>query len=128
VPLLQGQTVADWRQEFVYEYFFERQFADTPTLFGLRTPRMKLSVAHGLEIRDELFDLQADPGEVHNVIDDPAYADRRKALLGRMRKHFDELGLLRAPVWGRNWVADPATAARAAGEGTAAAGDEPAEP
>jgi N-acetylglucosamine-6-sulfatase len=110
-PLLRGERVDGWRQEFVYEYFFERAFPGTPTVFGLRTPRMKLGTYHGLDTPDELFDLEADPGETDNRIDDPGYADRRKGMMGRLKRHFDELGMLTDPVWGRNWLADPARAA-----------------
>jgi hypothetical protein len=35
--------------------------------------------------------------------------------MGRMKKHFGELGMLTDPVWGRNWVAAPEDAAARAG-------------
>jgi arylsulfatase A-like enzyme len=100
VPVLRGDPVPDWRQEFVYEYFFERAYPSTPTVLGLRTKKLKLSTYHGIDTSDELFDLEADPGETDNRIDDPSYADQRQALRARLRRHADDLGLRWDPIWG----------------------------
>ena len=100
LSLLKGEAVPDWRQEFVYEYFFERAYPSTPTVFGLRTKRMKLSAYYGLDTPDELFDLEADPGERDNVVDEPAYAERRQAMRMRLRRHATEIGLRWEPAWG----------------------------
>ncbi|MCA9493843.1 MAG: sulfatase [Myxococcales bacterium] len=94
------QPGAAWRKEFVYEYFHERTFPSTPTLFAIRTDRMKLIVPFGTIDRDELYDLVTDPQERSSVIDDPAYADRARALRTRMGKKLRTLGLI-DPVWGR---------------------------
>jgi N-acetylglucosamine-6-sulfatase len=99
LPLLKGESVSDWRQEFVYEYFFERAYPSTPTIFGLRTKRMKLSTYFGLDTPDELFDLEADPEERNNVIDEPSYAERRQAMRMRLRRHATTLGLRWEPAW-----------------------------
>jgi N-acetylglucosamine-6-sulfatase len=113
VPWLRGERPEDrWRTEFVYEYFHERAFPGVPTLFGIRTKRMKYAITPGLELGDELYDLERDPREEDNVADDEAYAERRRGLAGRMKRQFDDLGLLLDPVWGSNWVADPAQAAQ----------------
>lgn len=113
VPWLRGERPDDrWRTEFVYEYFFERSFPSIPTLFGLRTKRMKYAITHGLDQPEEMYDLEADPHEENNVADDPSYADRRRALGGRMKRQLEDLGILLDPVWGQNWVADPHQAAQ----------------
>ena len=39
---------------------------------------------------DELYDLRADPGEVHNRIDDPALAGRLVQLKDRLLTHYLE--------------------------------------
>lgn len=124
VPLLRGLGAPDWRKEFVYQYFFERAFPDTPTLFGLRTERMKFSTTWGMDTADELFDLSVDPGETDNKVADPAYADRKGALAGRLRQRCAALGMVTKPVWGQNWIASPADAAGAVGRRAEGAADE----
>jgi arylsulfatase A-like enzyme len=37
---------------------------------------------------NELYDLKADPGERHNLVDQPAYASQQKALRARLEKFF----------------------------------------
>lgn len=37
---------------------------------------------------NELYDLKADPGERHNLVDQPAYAPQQKALRARLEKFF----------------------------------------
>ena len=56
-----------------------------PTTVHLRTlvtPRFKLTIYRDAPY-GELFDLQADPGELHNRWDDPAYAETKAQLLHR---------------------------------------------
>ncbi len=68
-PLLRGEDTA-WRTEFLYEYFWERAFPQTPTVLGVRTDRYKLMRYHGIWDRYELYDLEADPHERDNLIGD----------------------------------------------------------
>ena len=69
-PLLRGEAVPDWRQEFLYEYYWERNYPQTPTIYALRTDRYKYVHVYGLWDIDELYDLTADPGETKNLIFD----------------------------------------------------------
>ncbi len=66
-PLLRGDTIA-WREDFLYEYFWERSFPQTPTVLGVRGDRYKFMVYHGIWDRYELYDLQEDPGERNNLL------------------------------------------------------------
>ena len=60
----------DWRQNILYEYYWEYNFPQTPTTFALRTPRYKFIQYHGIWDIDELYDMEKDPHEEHNLIFD----------------------------------------------------------
>ena len=67
LPLLQGAKTA-WREELLYEYYWERNYPQTPTIHALRTDRYKYIHCHGIWDIDELYDLAEDPLEAHNLI------------------------------------------------------------
>ncbi len=89
LPLLEGKDVP-WRSEVFYEYYWEANFPHTPTTFGVRTDRYKLIHYHGVWETDELYDMQNDPDEMHNLIDRPEHrtlvADLRKRLYDWLEK------------------------------------------
>ncbi len=84
LPLARGERVANWRQELLYEYFWERWVPSTPTLHALITPRWKFVRAYGLWNVHKLYDLQTDPHELHNLYTDPAHRDRTLAMDKRL--------------------------------------------
>ena len=61
-------TSSSWRDAFLYEYFWERAFPQTPTVLGVRTDRYKLMRYHGIWDRYELYDLERDPDERDNLL------------------------------------------------------------
>ncbi len=65
--MLRGESVP-WREGFLYEYFWERSWPQTPTILGVRTKRYKFIQTHGVWDKYELYDLQADPHEMNNLI------------------------------------------------------------
>ncbi len=67
LPLGQGVS-SPWRQSFVYEYFWEKNYPQTPTLHAVRTNRYKYIRYHGVWDTDELYDLLEDPLETRNLI------------------------------------------------------------
>ena len=72
---------ADWKPgDFVYEYYWEWTFPQTPTTFAIERDRVKYIQYHGVWDTEELYDLSSDPDEMHNLIDDPAYFDRKLVL------------------------------------------------
>jgi N-acetylglucosamine-6-sulfatase len=68
LPLVRGE--GNWRTEFLYEYFWERDFPQTPTVLGLRTDRYSFMQYHGVWDVDELYDIRADPDQRKNLLAD----------------------------------------------------------
>lgn len=79
VPLLKG-TKTEWRDSVFYEYFWERPFPQTPTVFGVRTNKYKYMTYHGIWDIDELYDIENDPEEKHNLIKSTEHQDLIKEL------------------------------------------------
>jgi arylsulfatase A-like enzyme len=103
VPLLTGRR-ANWRDAFLYEYNYEKQFPYTPNVRGVRTARWKyIRYPHGDGTPDrftaELYDLQADPYEMRNLIDDPRYAGRRLEMQRLLERVSGEAGPDRMPIY-----------------------------
>ena len=87
VPLLRGGAQAGWRDSFLAEYFLEKVAPRAPAWQAVRTTRWKYIRYTELEGMDELYDLQSDPHETRNLIDDPA----ARPDLARMREELDRL-------------------------------------
>ncbi len=90
VPLLEGNTPADWRDAVYYQYFEYPGWHMVRRHYGVRTTRHKL--IHYYEIDEwELFDLERDPREMRSVFTDPEYADVVAQLterLGQLRDQY----------------------------------------
>lgn len=67
--LLTGER-SDWREDWLYEYFWERSFPQTPSVLGVRSNHYKFMQYHGIWDRYELYDLEKDPDEKHNLLGD----------------------------------------------------------
>jgi arylsulfatase A-like enzyme len=67
-----GKSADQWRDSFLYEYYWEFNYPHTPTTFALRSDRYKLIQYHGVWDTEELYDIQKDPKEMNNLIEDPA--------------------------------------------------------
>lgn len=81
LPLARGDSGASWKPgDFVYEYYWEWSFPETPTTFAIERDRVKYIQYHGIWDLEELYDLEKDPGEMRNLIDDPAYLEKKLAL------------------------------------------------
>jgi N-acetylglucosamine-6-sulfatase len=69
LPLLRGERT-EWRSGFLYEYFWERAYPQTPTVLGLRTDRYSFIRHHGVWDLYELYDIERDPDQMHNLLGD----------------------------------------------------------
>lgn len=74
-PLITGAIKpAEWKPtDFIYEYYWEWTFPETPTTFAITRGNLKYIQYHGVYDREELYDVAADPTEMHNLIDDPTH-------------------------------------------------------
>ena len=110
-PVLAGDAPPDWRRSFYYRYWMHRSHHNVFAHYGLRTHRHKLiyyyadglghsgSVGERHEPEWELFDLQQDPAELHNIYGRPDMAGTVAALK-------DELHRLQAEVGDRRYQLD----------------------
>ncbi|MEK6270513.1 MAG: sulfatase [Planctomycetales bacterium] len=79
VPLLAGETPQDWRKKIYYHYYEFPSVHMVPRHYGIRTERYKLM--HFYQFDEwEFYDLEADPDELVNLYEDPAYAEKIDAM------------------------------------------------
>jgi N-acetylglucosamine-6-sulfatase len=97
IPLLTGKET-EWRDYFLYVYYWEKNFPQSPTVFSLRGDRYKYITYYGLWDADELYDLQNDPDETINLCYDPAYAGIVGEMEARLYEMMDELGGMEIPM------------------------------
>ena len=57
LPLLKGLDIP-WRKQIFYEYYWEYDYPETPTMFGVRTDRYKYIRYYGLWDTNEFYDLK----------------------------------------------------------------------
>ncbi len=84
-PLLTGAMPADSHRQDIYSEYYQSIPGGYRTLGGahathVRNARFALTVAHALDT-GELYDLQADPGEVKNLWHHPDYAPAKTEML-----------------------------------------------
>ena len=90
---------APWRDALLYEYYWEWSFPQTPTQFALRGERYKYVFTHGVWDVDMFFDLQTDPGESRNLIDDPAQQKTIATMRAQLFGMLEKTGGLQIPLY-----------------------------
>jgi N-acetylglucosamine-6-sulfatase len=88
----------EWRRSWFYHYNYEKQFPYTPNVRGVRTDEWKyIHYPHGDGTPDrhmaELYRIQDDPEERHNLIADPQYATVVKRLQAQLARLLAATGL-----------------------------------
>lgn len=95
--ILEGNTPDDWQEAMYYHYYEFPYWHHVQPHYGIRT--QKYTLAHFYYNIDvwELYDLEKDPQQMNNIIDDPAYADvvsdLKSQLKALMVKYEDDLSL-----------------------------------
>jgi arylsulfatase A-like enzyme len=92
LPLLKGQTPADWRTSFYYHYYEFPGAHSVRRHYGVVTDRYKLFHFYEPEMNYwTLIDRQRDPNELANVYEKPEYADTVKELHAELTRLRAEL-------------------------------------
>jgi N-acetylglucosamine-6-sulfatase len=86
-----------WRQNILYEYYWEYNYPHTPTTFALRTGQYKFIQYHGVWDLDELYDLKADPLEEHNLIFEEQHQQRLRKMREDLHKILEDADANRVP-------------------------------
>lgn len=96
MPLLRGED-PEWRESMLYTYFWEAAFPQTPTVLGVRTERYKYMHYHGIFDLNELYDLENDPLEMRNLIDDAAHHGVRQEMRRLLNQQLEKYGATLTP-------------------------------
>jgi N-acetylglucosamine-6-sulfatase len=97
LPLLQGKQTP-WRDALLYEYYWERNFPQTPTVHAVRGDRYKYIRYQGLYDVDELYDLREDPLEMRNLIHAPEQQPTVRKMNQQLFSILDSTGGMYIPL------------------------------
>ena len=90
LPLLNGKTPKDWRRSLYYHYYEYPAEHSVRRHYGVRTERYSLMHFYNDIDEWELFDLQEDPMQLHNLYGEPG----REALTEELKKELERLQIL----------------------------------
>ena len=79
LPLLKGEKPVDWRKSLYYHFYEYPAEHMVKRHYGVRTERYKLIHFYNDIDVWELYDLQADPTEMHNLYGQKEYESDRKS-------------------------------------------------
>ncbi|MDO4195569.1 MAG: sulfatase [Prevotellaceae bacterium] len=86
VPLLKGEKIVGKWRDAIYYHFYEFPAEHmVKRHYGIRTKRYKLIHFYNDIDEWEMFDLETDPQEMHNIYGDPAYAKVQKKLHKKLK-------------------------------------------
>jgi hypothetical protein len=92
MPVLKGQTPADWRKSFYYHYYEFPGPHSVARHYGVVTERYKLVHFYEPAVNYwELFDLEKDPRELRSVYGQLEYAKTQQELAAELTRLRTEL-------------------------------------
>lgn len=97
LPLMKGEQVP-WRDKIFYEYYWENDFPQTPTMFSIRTDRYKFIRSQGTWDINELYDLQQDPYEINNLIRSADHQELAKDLNTQLWDWMEQTNGMQIPL------------------------------
>ncbi len=90
LPILQGKKPENWRKSMYYRYYHYPLDHHVQPHYGVRTERYKLIYFDKIKAW-ELYDLNSDPHELHNLYDQPAQAQVIEELKNELERLRNEL-------------------------------------
>ena len=93
LPLLKGKNPKNWRKSLYYHFYEYPAEHAVKRHYGVRTDKYKLIHFYNDIDAWELYDLEKDPTEMHNVFDDPEYGkvvDFMNRELVRLQKQYND--------------------------------------
>jgi arylsulfatase A-like enzyme len=105
VPLLHGESPADWRTSVYYRYYHDPGHHNTAAHLGVRTATHKL-IYYWKKDAYEMYDLTKDPSEQHNLLYDEAQKPEVAAKFAELKA---EIARLQKEYRDEGQYADPAT-------------------
>lgn len=97
LPLFRGEGI-QWRDRIFYEYYWENDYPQTPTMFGVRTDRYKYIRYHGIWDTNEFYDLKQDPYEMRNLIASPEHQETIMQLSNEVYDWLNETNGMQIPL------------------------------
>jgi arylsulfatase A-like enzyme len=92
VPILKGQTPADWRKSFYYHYYEYPQPHHVRPHYGVITDRYKLLHFYAPDVDYwELYDREKDPEEMRSFFGNPDYKQVTEELMAEVKRLRTEL-------------------------------------
>jgi N-acetylglucosamine-6-sulfatase len=98
LPLLKNEPV-EWRNSIMYEYFQEEYAPGFVTVTGVRTTKYKFIENYEENDINELYDLEKDPGEMNNLINNQEYQAIKNELMKELQSLKTETGYFDPKVY-----------------------------
>jgi N-acetylglucosamine-6-sulfatase len=90
LPIVKNEPV-DWRDAFIYEYYCDPYAVQTPTIIGLRTDNYSYMTYKGVWDNYELYDIQKDPDQIHNLLGHIVYGQTYGTFLQKVWQQDKEI-------------------------------------